>query len=163
MLARYAVPPSPSPASGPQMLLLYKLRCPINHAESTLLQVFILNNLKPIGINTYEKQGEGSSLWLTNCSKRVSDRRFAGIPAFHLLYPFPSSVCYNSFICHSYENTGVAVVFFPFRNSSIGYALQPFSLLSPFCERTWTKGHGVVYRTYVAESIGGASPLRGAS
>jgi hypothetical protein len=59
MLARYAVFPSPSLASGPQILLLSKLKAPINHAESTLLQVFFLKNLKPFGINTYEKQGEG--------------------------------------------------------------------------------------------------------
>jgi hypothetical protein len=26
-------------------------------------------------------------------------------------------------------------------------SLPPFSLLSPFCERTWTKGHRVVYRS----------------
>src|SRR5713226_7194754 len=68
----YAVLPSPSLAAGPQLLLLCKLKLPINHAESTLLQVFFLKNLKPFGINTYEKQGEGSSLWLTNCSKKVS-------------------------------------------------------------------------------------------
>ena len=45
---------------------------PINHAESTLLQVFFLKSLKPFGIDTFEKQGEGWSLWLTKCSKRVS-------------------------------------------------------------------------------------------
>src|SRR5713226_5746199 len=68
----FAVLPSPSLASGPRLLLLYKLRRPINHAESTLLQVFFLKNLKPFGINTYEKQGEGSPLWLTSCYKKVS-------------------------------------------------------------------------------------------
>src|SRR5712692_372318 len=55
--------PSPAPVpplpSGPQQLLLYKLVSPINHLESTLLQVFILRNLKSFGINTYKKQGEG--------------------------------------------------------------------------------------------------------
>ncbi len=70
----FAVLPSPSLASGPQVLLLSKFKAPINHAESTLLQVFFLKNLKPFGINTYEKQGEGSPLWLTNCSKKVSAR-----------------------------------------------------------------------------------------
>ena len=105
MLARYAVLPSPASASGPKVLLLSKLKAPINRAESTLLQVFFLKNLKPFGINTYEKQGEGSPLWLTNCSKRVSARTFAGILAFHLPYTLPSSVSRNSFICHSYENT----------------------------------------------------------
>ncbi len=39
----------------------------------------------------------------------------------------------------------------------------PFSLLPHLCERAWTKGHGLVYRSYVAESTRGASPLRGAS
>src|SRR5229473_2234656 len=68
----YAVLPSSSLAAGPQVLLLSKLKAPINHAESTLLQVFFLKNVKPFGINTFEKQGEGSPLWLTNCSKKVS-------------------------------------------------------------------------------------------
>ena len=40
-------------------LLLSKLKAQINHAESTLLQVFFLKNLKPFGITTFEKQGEG--------------------------------------------------------------------------------------------------------
>jgi hypothetical protein len=36
--------------------------------------------------------------------------------AFHLPYALPSSVSRNSFICHSYENTGGVGVFFPFWN-----------------------------------------------
>src|SRR5260370_7038639 len=52
MLDRYAVLPSPSLASDPQVLLLSNFKAPINHAESTLLQVFFLKNLKPFGINT---------------------------------------------------------------------------------------------------------------
>ncbi len=51
--------PAPSLSSIPRQLLLYKLISPITHPESTLLQVFFLKNLKPFGINTYEKQGEG--------------------------------------------------------------------------------------------------------
>src|SRR5260370_3907647 len=78
----YAVLPTPSLASGTQALLLSKLKAPINHAESTLLQVFFLKNLKPFGINTFEKQGEGSPLWLTNCSKRVSIGRARWNPNF---------------------------------------------------------------------------------
>src|SRR5437899_1414347 len=92
MLARYAVLPSPSLASGPRVLLLSKFNAPINHAESTLLQVFFLKNLKPIGINTYEKQGEGSPLWLTNCSKQVSARKVRWNPSL------PSSV-HSSKLC----------------------------------------------------------------
>src|SRR5229473_4854668 len=49
----------PSLPSGPHQLLLCKFASPITHLKSTLLQVFILRNLKPFGINTYEKQGEG--------------------------------------------------------------------------------------------------------
>src|SRR5713101_2448180 len=86
MLARYAVLPSPSLASGPQVLLLSKLKDPINHAESTLLQVFFLKNLKSFGINTFGKQGEGFPLWLTNCSKKVSARKVRWNPSL------PSSV-----------------------------------------------------------------------
>jgi len=71
-LARYAVLPSPAPGSGPQVLLLSKLKAPINHAESTLLKVFFLKNLKPFAINTFEKQGGGPPLWLTNCYRSIS-------------------------------------------------------------------------------------------
>ena len=91
MLARYAVAPSPSLASGPQLLLLCKLRCQLNYAESILLQVFFLKNLKPLGINTYEKQGEGSSLWLTSCYKKVSVRKVRWNPYL------PSSVHSSTF------------------------------------------------------------------
>src|SRR6267154_720488 len=105
MLASYAVLLPPAPASGPQVLLLSKLKAQLNHAESTLLQVFFLKNLKPFAINTFEKPGEGSPLWLTNCSKRVSAGGFAGIPTSHLPYTLPSSVSRKSLICHSYENT----------------------------------------------------------
>ena len=59
------------PASGPQVLLLSKRQAPINQAESTLLKMFFLNNLKPFEINTFEKQGRGSPLWLTDCFKKV--------------------------------------------------------------------------------------------
>jgi hypothetical protein len=51
--------PVPSLASDPQELLLYKFASPITHLEATLLQVLLLKNLKPFGINTYEKHGEG--------------------------------------------------------------------------------------------------------
>src|SRR5260370_28512280 len=87
----YAVLPSPSLASGPQVLLLSKLKAPINHAESTLLQVFFLKNLKPFAINTFEKQGEGSPLWLTNCSKKVYVRKVLWNPSL------PSSVHSSKF------------------------------------------------------------------
>src|SRR5258708_34802482 len=94
----YAALTYPSLGSGPQVLLLSKLKAPINHAESTLLQVFFLKNLKPFGINTFEKQGEGSPLWLTNCSKKVSVRKVRWNPSL------PSSVhtsklCRLQFLC----------------------------------------------------------------
>src|SRR6266849_9147762 len=88
----YAALPSLSLASEPPILLLYKLKASINHAESTLLQVFFLKNLKPFGINTFEKQGEGSPLWLTNCSKQVSVRKVRWNPSL------PSSV-HSSKLC----------------------------------------------------------------
>jgi hypothetical protein len=96
---------SHSPLVG-GLLLLSKLKAPINRAESTLLKVLILKQLKvPLESITFEKQGEGSPLWLTNCCKQVSAGTFAGIPAFHLPYTFPGSVSRKSFVCHSYENT----------------------------------------------------------
>jgi len=68
----------------PQQLLFCKHAPPITNLESTLLQVFILKNLKPFEINTYKKQGEGWSLWLTKCSKKVSD----GKVCWNLSLPF---------------------------------------------------------------------------
>jgi hypothetical protein len=41
------------------LLLLSKCQAAINHAESTLLKVFFLNNLKPFEINTFENRGGG--------------------------------------------------------------------------------------------------------
>src|SRR5216684_424390 len=92
MLARYAVLPSPSLASGPQVLLLSKLKAQLNHPESTLLQVLILKQLKvPLESITFEKQGEGSPLWLTSCSKKVSARKVRWNPSL------PSSVHSSKF------------------------------------------------------------------
>jgi hypothetical protein len=63
------------------------------------------------------------------------------------------------FRCNIYKKQGVPL-FYPGAEPS---QLLPFSLLPSFCERAWTKGHGVVYRSYVADSMRGASPLRGAT
>src|SRR5258708_33353578 len=131
----YAALPSPALASGPQLLLFCKLRCPINHAESTLLQVFFLKNLKPFGINTYEKQGEGSPSWLTNCSKKVYVRKVRWNPSL------PSSVhssklCRLQLLClplacpersrtiRKHRRVGL---FFPFWNSSAEGSRQGFA------------------------------------
>jgi hypothetical protein len=67
----YQVLPFPSLASSPRLLSFYKLKAQINHAKSTLLKVFFLKRLKPLEINTFEKQRGGSPLWLTNCCKKV--------------------------------------------------------------------------------------------
>src|SRR2546428_6160666 len=56
----------------PNELPFYKSSSPRNRLESTLLQVFIPENLKTFGINTFEKPGEGCRLWLTDFSKVVS-------------------------------------------------------------------------------------------
>src|SRR5260370_33942698 len=69
----------------PGQLLLYNRRPLKTHLESTLLQVFILENLKTFGINTYEKQGRGYRLWLTKCSKVVS----SSILRTHFQVPYP--------------------------------------------------------------------------
>ena len=69
--------PSSFPAD-PQQLLFYKHSSPVTNLESTLLQVFILKNLKPLGINTFEKRGGGWTLWLTNCSKEVTGGKVRG-------------------------------------------------------------------------------------
>src|SRR5260370_6040783 len=141
MLARYAVLPSPSLASGPQVLLLSKLKAPINHAESTLLQVFFLKNLKPFAINTFEKQGEGSSLWLTNCSKKVSggkDRSESQPSIFRTLFqvPYAATLLFAALT----KTPGGVGVFFPFwftlsglceGNSSVVSSLLKQTMLAP--------------------------------
>src|SRR5260370_42403360 len=75
----------PTIALHPGQLLLYNRRPLKTHLESTLLQVFILKNLKTFGINTYEKQGRGYRLWLTKCSKVVS----SSILRTHFQVPYP--------------------------------------------------------------------------
>src|SRR5258705_3571991 len=77
----------PTIALYSKQLLLYDSRPLETHLESTLLQVFILRNLKPFGINTYEKQGRGYRLWLTKCSKVVS----SSILRTHFQVPYPAS------------------------------------------------------------------------
>src|SRR5882724_6700525 len=77
----------PTIALYSKQLLLYDSRPLGTHLESTLLQVFILSNLKPFGINTYEKQGRGYRLWLTKCSKVVS----SSILRTHFQVPYPAT------------------------------------------------------------------------
>ena len=51
-----------------RLLLLSKLKAPINPAESTFPKVLILRQFKvPLEPIRFEKQGEGSPLWLTKC------------------------------------------------------------------------------------------------
>ena len=88
MRSRRAVPfLIPTIALYPRQLLFYDPRPPRTHLKSTLLQVFILENLKPFGINTYEKQGRGYRLWLTKYSKVVS----SSILRTHFQVPYPAT------------------------------------------------------------------------
>src|SRR5258708_40233968 len=88
MRPRRAVPfLIPTIALRPRQLLFYDPRPPGTHLKSTLLQVFILGNLKPFGINTYEKQGRGYRLWLAKCSKVVS----SSILRTHFQVPYPAT------------------------------------------------------------------------
>jgi hypothetical protein len=60
MRARHAVLLTPSKSSCPAQLLSCKQTASITLLESTLVEVFILNNLNLFRINTYEKhRGEG--------------------------------------------------------------------------------------------------------
>src|SRR5882762_456130 len=112
MLARCAVLPCPSPASGPQVLLLSKLKGRLNHAESTLLQVFFLKNLKPFEITTFRKTGEGVVIMVNHLFRNepppLLPRPCASMPPwptfFHSPYALPSSVSRNPLRYHSYEN-----------------------------------------------------------
>src|SRR6266849_2267082 len=88
MRSRRAVPfLIPTIALHSRQLLFYDPRPLRTHLESTLLQVFILENLKPLGINTYEKQGRGYRLWLTKYSKVVS----SSILRTHFQGPYPAT------------------------------------------------------------------------
>src|SRR5229473_5686875 len=88
MRSRRAVPfLIPTIALYPRQLLFYDPRPLRTHSKSTLLQVFILENLKTFGINTYEKQGRGYRLWLTKCSKVVS----SSILRTHFQVPYPAT------------------------------------------------------------------------
>jgi hypothetical protein len=144
----------PAPASGPQVLLLSKLKAPINYAESTLLQVLILKELKvPLESITFEKQGEGSPLWLTNCSKRVSIGNVRWNPnlppsVHSSKFRIPQVLCLPLLRkhpgCGGFLPISELFHWIAFANRT---ALPPFSLLSPFRERAWTNAHGVVYRS----------------
>src|SRR5260370_33947923 len=88
MRSRRAVPfLIPTIALYPRQLLFYDPRPPRTHLKSTLLQVFILENLKTFGISTYERQGRGYRLWLTKCSKVVS----SCILRTHFQVPYPAT------------------------------------------------------------------------
>ena len=54
----------------PAQLPSYNSPSPITPLESTLLQVFILKNLKFFRINTYKKPRGGGQLWLTKIPSR---------------------------------------------------------------------------------------------
>jgi hypothetical protein len=87
MRSRRAVPfLLPTIALCPKQLLLYDSRPIGTHLKSTLLEVFILENLKVFGINTYEKQGRGYRLWLTKFYKKVY---FAPRALFSITYGNP--------------------------------------------------------------------------
>src|SRR5882724_3031902 len=117
-LARYAVLPSPPLASGPQLLLLSKSKAQLNHAESTLLKVLILKQLKvPLESITFEKPGEGSPLWLINCCKTVSTGMRESQPSIfrtHFQVPYPATLLFAALT----KTPGGVGVLFPFRNSN---------------------------------------------
>ncbi len=73
-----------SPSSfptDPQQLLFYKHDHPITNLESTLLQVFILKNLKPFEINTStltKNRGRGGRYGYPNVLRKYLAERLAG-------------------------------------------------------------------------------------
>jgi len=116
--------PSSLPANT-QQLPFYKQLPPITNLESTLLEVFILRNLKPPEINSFRKTGRGVAIMvnqLLETSHPLSSsaprlRAAVTAPSFHSPYLLQSSVSRMSCICHSYaifasrtilrdENTG---------------------------------------------------------
>jgi hypothetical protein len=92
MRARQAVLLTSSKSSGPPQLLSCKQTTPITHAESTLLQVFILKSLKLFRMNTYKKhrgRGVPPTFAARNAQKLVAHLPFFSIacamPLKHLL------------------------------------------------------------------------------
>ncbi len=112
----------PTIALYSKQLLLYNSRPLGTHLKSTLLQVFILRNLKPFGINTYEKLGRGYRLWLTKCSKVVS----SSILRTHFQVPYPATPLFATLT----KTPGVWGVFFPNWNRSHGPKPARLSVLS---------------------------------
>ena len=71
MASRRAVLLTPlSRSVHPTPLPSYNSPAPITHLESTLLQVFILKNLKSFRMNTSKKTGWRGALWLTKIPSR---------------------------------------------------------------------------------------------
>lgn len=78
MLARYGVLQNSPPAAYPSRLLPYKQPISLNPLESTLPQVFILNNLKSFRINTYVKRrGELSPAFRHACPSLLQRKHAA--------------------------------------------------------------------------------------
>ena len=124
MLARRAVLPLPPQISGSRKLLFYTSDDRRNRLESTLLQVFILGDLKPFEINTYEKLGEGCQLWLTKCYKKVSHAAESLSPFSTFTLPF--SVLSFHTLAHSF---GVFCTFLhPRKTQPVSFQLLPHSL-----------------------------------
>jgi hypothetical protein len=119
MCPRRAVPlVIPAIHLRPSQLPFYKSGSPRNRLESTLLQVFILESLKVHGINTYEKQGRGYRLWLTDCSKVVS----SSILRIHFQVPYLATPLLATLT----KTAGVC------RDSS-HFGTEPFSLATRHC------------------------------
>jgi len=139
--------PSPAPApslpSIPRQLLLDKLAPSITHLESTLLQVFFLKNLKPFGINTYEKQGEGWVIMVNHLLETshpvsfsapcicVSVADSSSILRTHFQVPYPVS----PFLATLAKTPGVCGYSSPFRTLPCFHSKLPLSDFST-CQRS---------------------------
>src|SRR5258708_29050277 len=115
----------PTIALYSKQLLLYNSRPLATHLKSTLLQVFILRNLKPFGINTYEKHGRGYRLWLTKCSKVVS----SSILRTHFQVPYPATpllatLTKTAGVCRVSSQFGTEPFSPPTRHSSLPCSLR---------------------------------------
>jgi hypothetical protein len=131
MGARQAVLLTPSESTHPTQLLSYKQLASITSLESTLVEVFILNNLNLFRINTYEKH-RGWGLVIVN--QITFGHQHSHVSAFRpsnalSIYPYCSQTLAHSLAQRRNVNT---FLFILLRTLSVATGgIPPQSPLSP--------------------------------
>jgi hypothetical protein len=107
-------PHNPPEAARSSRLLFYKQPVFLNLLESTLLQVFILSNLKSFRINTYAKPQGGGACLFPPSHPSFTPKETLSIqrsPFFRIFFQVPYPL--SSFFSHSSKNCRGGMGFFP--------------------------------------------------